>query len=126
METQDKYIPGVCNIGLAEIKKRKRAGFIGLALTALLWAACLLLGSPRISRLVLFFPAMMAATGFIQAQMHFCAGFGFRSLFNFGDVGKTDTVMQAEFRAMDRKKAWQIIIYSALVALAVAIVAYVF
>ena len=58
--------------------------------------------------------------------MHFCAYFGFASLFNFSDVGKTDSVSQAEFRAKDRRKAWQIIIYSVLVGAAVAFLAYLF
>ena len=57
--------------------------------------------------------------------MHFCAYFGFASLFNFGDVGKTDSVGQAEFRAKDKKKAWQIVIYSVLIGLAVAIIAFI-
>lgn len=67
---------------------------------------------------------MMSATGFLQAYMHFCAYFGFASLFNFGDVGKTDSVQQAEFRAKDKKKAWRIVIYSVLIGLVVAIIAF--
>jgi len=51
--------------------------------------------------------------------------FGFASLFNFGDVGKTDSVSQAEFRAKDRRRAWKIIIYSVLVGAAVAITAFI-
>ena len=58
--------------------------------------------------------------------MHFCAYFGFASLFNFGDVGKTDSVSQAEFRAKDKRRAWQIVIYSILIGLAVALVGYFF
>ena len=127
METiQNKYIPGVCNIGPAEIKKRKQAGWMGLIATVLLWAAFIWFDVPSAWRLLLFFPAMMSATGFLQAYMHFCAYFGFVSLFNFGDVGKTDSVQQAEFRVKDRKKAWQIIIYSVLIGAAAAFLAYLF
>ena len=127
METiQDKYIPGVCNIGPEEIKKRKQAGWMGLIATILLWATFSWFDVPAVWRLSLFFPAMMSATGFLQAYMHFCAYFGFASLFNFSDVGKTDSVSQAEFRAKDRRKAWQIIIYSVLVGAAVAFLAYLF
>lgn len=122
--TQDKYVPGVCNIGPAEIKKRKQAGWTGLIATILLWAAFLWFDVPAAWRLTLFIPAMMSATGFLQAYTHFCAYFGFASLFNFGDVGKTDSVSQAEFRAKDRRKAWQIVIYSILIGLAVALVGY--
>ncbi|OGZ44195.1 MAG: hypothetical protein A3J55_04300 [Candidatus Ryanbacteria bacterium RIFCSPHIGHO2_02_FULL_45_17b] len=126
METiQNKYIPGVCNIGDEEIKMRKRAGWGGLIATIILWGLFIWFNTPQIWRLTLFFPAMMSATGFLQAYMHFCAYFGFASLFNFGDVGKTDSVGQAEFRAKDKKKAWQIVIYSVLIGLAVAIIAFI-
>ena len=126
METiQNKYIPGVCNIGPEEIKKRKQAGWMGLIVTVVLWAVFVWFDVAAPWRLSLFFPAMMSATGFLQAYMHFCAYFGFASLFNFGDVGKTDSVSQAEFRAKDRRRAWQIIVYSVLIGTAVSITAFI-
>lgn len=124
MEMQNKYIPGVCNIGPEEIKKRKQSGWIGLIATIALWAIFIWFDIPSIWRLTLFFPAMMSATGFLQAYMHFCVYFGFANLFNLGNVGETDSVDQAEFRAQDRKKAWQIVIYSILVGLLVAFLGY--
>ncbi len=124
-KTQNQYIPGVCNIGDEEIKMRKRAGWIGLIATAVLWALFIWFDIPSIWRLALFLPAMMSATGFLQAYMHFCAYFGFASLFNFGNVGKTDSVQQAEFRVQDRRRAWQIVIYSILIGLVVAIIAFI-
>ena len=126
METiQNKYIPGVCNIGPEEIKKRKQAGWMGLIATVALWAVFVWFGVASAWRLLLFLPAMMSATGFLQAYMHFCAYFGFASLFNFGDIGKTDSVSQAEFRAKDRRRAWQIIIYSVLIGLTISLTAYI-
>ena len=125
METQNKYIPGVCNIGDEEIRMRKRTGQIGLVVTIALWALFIWFDVPQIWRLTLFIPATMSATGLFQAYMHFCAYFGFASLFNFGPkVGKTDSVEQAEFRAKDRKKAWQIVIYSIVTGLVVALLGY--
>ena len=125
METiQNQYIPGVCNIGNEEIKMRKRAGWFGAVATVILWIVFIWLDTPHIWRLTLFVPAMMSATGFIQAYSHFCAYFGFTSLFNFGNIGKTDSVEQAEFRAQDRKRAWQIVVHSMLIGLAVSFIAY--
>lgn len=125
MEIQNKYIPGVCNIGDEEIKKRKRAGWGGLIATIILWGIFVWFNVPQVWRLSLFIPAMMSATGFLQAYMHFCAYFGFASLFNFGPkVGKTDSVSQAEFRAKDRKKAWQIVIYSIIIGLVISLLGY--
>lgn len=120
-----EYIPGVCNIGSAEIAVRKRFGWLGFALTALLWASFAFFHAGRLWLLLLFFPSALSAVGFIQAAMHFCAAFGLRSVFNVAsEVGKTDTVLQAEFRAQDKKKAWQIFGYSASVGLLVVIAAF--
>jgi len=124
VETKRQYIPGVCNIGPAEIKRRKQAGWVGLISTAVLWASFIWFDTPSVWRLTLFLPAMMSATGFLQAYMHFCVYFGFANLFNFGDVGKTDSVTQADCRAKDRRKAWQLIFYANLIGTGVAAVAY--
>ncbi len=122
---QDQYIPGACNIGKSEIERRKQGGWIGLIVTVILYAILAYFEIPRIWRLIIFFPATMAVIGFLQARMHFCAYFGMVGVFNFGpEVGKTDTVEQAEFRAADRRKAWQIIIYSVFIGAAVALAAF--
>lgn len=123
-QAKNQYIPGVCNIGEEEIKRRRQSGWIGLIATVVLWGIFVWLDVTPVWRLLLFFPAMLSATGLLQAYMHFCAYFGFVSLFNFGDVGKTDSVEQAEFRAQDRRKAWQIVTYSILIGIAVATLAY--
>jgi hypothetical protein len=122
---QQEYIPGVCNIGRAEIRQRLVVGWVALVATSALWAAFILLKFVPPWRFVLFFPASLAATGFLQAAWHFCAKFGLRGVFNFGsDVGQTDTVEQAEFRRQDRRTALKIIGLSALVGVIVAAAAY--
>jgi hypothetical protein len=119
------YIPGVCNIGRAEIRQRKRIGWVMLAATVGLWVAFAVLHVTPQRRLLLFFPASLAATGFLQAAWHFCATFGVLGVSNFGShVGKTDTVEQAEFRRQDRRTAIKIIALSALAGAAVAAAAY--
>jgi hypothetical protein len=124
MQEQNQYVPGVCNIGRSEIKMRKLAGWVGLVVTILLYGSFVYLGVPRIWRLIIFIPFTMAAIGFLQAHMHFCANFGMRGVFNFGDIGNTDTVEQAEFRAADRRKAMRIIAYSVIAGIAAAVIAY--
>lgn len=126
-ENIGKYIPGVCNIGPAEIAMRKRLGWYGLIAAFVVWALFRFFGIPSLWCLVIFIPIFFSANGFLQGYMHFCAGFGMRGLFNFGpQVGKTDTVSQAEFRAADRKKAQQIFIYATLIAIAVTFIAVLF
>lgn len=107
--TNATYIPGVCNIGPAEIQRRRNGGIGGAVATGAVLAATVLTGAPKPLRLLAILPAAGAATGFIQAATHFCAGFGMRGVFNFGDTGSTDTVEQAEFRAEDQAKAKRIL-----------------
>ncbi len=122
---QDQYIPGACNIGKSEIERRKQGGWIGLTATIILYVLLAYFETARIWRLIIFIPATAAAVGFLQARMHFCAYFGMVGVFNFGpEVGKTDTVEQAEFRAADRRKAWQIIIYSLIIGAVAALAAF--
>jgi hypothetical protein len=122
MTMANEYVPGVCNIGKAEIDRRRQAGWLGLAATIVLWGLFAILRVPGPWRLFLFVPAAMGASGFLQAALHFCAGFGSRGVYNFRpEVGKTDTVEQAEFRRKDRMKANQIGLYSALIGVAVAL-----
>ena len=37
MNETNTYIPGICNIGRAEIVKRKQAGWIGVIVTIAVW-----------------------------------------------------------------------------------------
>ena len=116
-----EYHPGTCNIGSAEIAKRKQTGWIGVGATVVLGLALVFFHVPAVWRLTLFAPAFVAATGFLQGFMHFCAAFGMRRVFNFGpQVGKTEEVEQAEYRRKDKQKALQIITYSALIAIVLA------
>jgi hypothetical protein len=125
MSLNSEYIPGVCNIGPPEITKRKQAAWIGLAFTIGLWIVFAILRVPSEWKLLLFLPATMSAIGFLQARMKFCVAFGMIGVFNFSlKVGKTDTVDQAEYRRKDKQKALQLIIYSVLIGIVVAVVGY--
>ena len=120
--TKNVYVPGVCNIGGAEIRERLRFGWGGLVVTVVLAAAFFVFRVPAPWRFFLFLPATLAAVGFLQAAFRFCANFGMRGVFNFGpEVGKTDTVEQAEFRRKDRAKAFQIVSFSVLIGVVVAL-----
>ena len=119
------YSPGVCNIGRAEIRMRKLVGWAGLVITLVIWAIVVFFNLNPYLRLLLVLPASMSATGFLQGYLHFCAGFGMRGLINFGaKAGKTETVQQQEFRAKDKKRAQQIFLYSVIIGIVVALLAY--
>jgi hypothetical protein len=123
--SNQEYVPGVCNIGPGEIRKRRALGWIGLAATILLWATFIALKTAAPWRLLLFVPALLAALGFLQSAWHFCAKYGFDGAFKFGrTVGRADSPEQADFRRKDRRTAVTIIGLSALVGIATAAAGY--
>ncbi len=121
----DEYIPGVCNIGPAEIRRRRQSGILGLVLSVGLLVFLLVIQADPVWRLLVALPVMSAATGFLQAYFHFCAGFGFKGVYNLAKpAGQTETVQQKEFRQKDRQKALQISAYSFAIGALVGIIAY--
>lgn len=123
MTATNVYQPGVCNIGPAEIRQRRMTGWIGLAVSVVFLVLAFALSFPPALRLLVFLPAVLGATGFLQGAFHFCVRFGTQGLFNFGEMGKEEAVHEAEYRRLDQRKAVQIIVYSVLIAAVVAVVA---
>ncbi len=119
-----EYRPGVCNIGPAEIARRRRTGHTGVIATVVLLAVLIVVHAPTPLRLLAFVPAAVAASGYLQAWLRFCAGFGWLGVLNFGDVGTTDMVGSAEDRAQDRAMAIRIGLASAATGLVVALLAF--
>lgn len=118
------YVPGVCNIGPAERRKRRQLGWGGLVVVLVLLIAFPVFGVPDLVRLLIVIPAAASANGFLQSAMHFCVGFAMRGLYNLGtSLGNEETVMDAEQRRADQKKGAQIMLYSLLIAAGVALVA---
>ncbi len=124
MNPSPEYVPGTCNIGPAEIKARRKAAVFSLVLSIAVILLLLLVDANRIWRLILFIPVASLVVGFQQTYFKFCVGFGMKGLFNFGDLGKNDTIEQAEFRQKDRKKALQMIVTGIVAGLIVAILFY--
>jgi hypothetical protein len=117
------YQPGVCNIGPSEIARRRRAGHVGVIATVALVAILVAVEAPPLARLLLIIPATVSASGYLQAYLKFCAGFGAKGVHNFDEVGTTDKVVDAASRALDRAKASRIGLASFGIGLAVALVA---
>ena len=119
----DQYVPGACNIGSEEIALRRRAGHIGLAVTAALATALLRSDLHPAWRLTLALPAAGAASGYLQARQRFCANLGFRGVYNFAARGHEQQVVNEQAQAQDRRKALQIGAASAGIGLGVALAA---
>ena len=119
-----EYRPGVCNIGPAEVARRRRAGHVGLGATLVVLAALVAFNAPPLLRLILVVPAAVAASGYLQAWLKFCAAFGSLGVFNFGGVGGSQPVADPEARRRDRRRANQIGLASLLIGVAVAVAAF--
>ena len=115
------YQPGVCNIGPAEIRRRRRAGWVGLVIGVVFLALAFALDWPAAWRLLVAIPAAYSAAGFLQGAFQFCVMFGTRGLFNFGELGTEESVMEADFRRKDQRKALLIGGLSGLIGLVVAL-----
>jgi hypothetical protein len=117
------YRPGVCNIGPAEIARRRRAGHVGLIATIGILAALLFLDIHPLARLVVIAPAMISASGYLQAHLKFCAGYGHLGVFNLGPLGDTTAVTDPDALVRDRRRARQISLASLAIGIVVGIVA---
>lgn len=118
------YVPGVCNIGPAEIARRRRAGHVGLAVGLVVLVGLVATGAPPWARLVVALPIAAAASGYLQARLRFCAGFGSRGIFNFGELGHTEDVVDPVAQAADRARARAIILASLAIGVFAAVAAF--
>lgn len=116
----DTYIPGTCNLGKPEVRRRQAVALLGLALAIFsgfgLWNASL----P--TKFTLFLPFFVFATGFVQSRRKFCMAYGFAGAFNLGKLGQLSKVQDPAFRAADRKTALSILGQAALLALALTLI----
>ncbi|MDG3003631.1 hypothetical protein [Paludisphaera mucosa] len=123
--SQTEYIPGVCNIGGAEVRLRKLVGWAGLIGAIALWGCFAWAKVAPPIRLWVGGPAFMSALGFLQARRNFCVNYGLGGVSGFGTrAGETELVEDVEAREQDRRTSWRIIATSALVAAAAAVAAW--
>ena len=123
MTTANTYQPGVCNIGPAEIRRRRNSGIAGAVISVVLLVVFVVFHAPNPWRAVVLLPAGVGAAGFLQAAFHFCAAFGMTGLFNFGSLGTQEAVHEKEYRRKDQQKALLIAGLSGVIALAVFVIA---
>lgn len=122
--SDNHYVPGTCNIGHEEIKRRKKATIFSIILTITVIALLMMLDANKIWRLTLFIPAASLGVSFQQWYFKFCVAFGIKGVFNFGDIGKTFSIDQKENYRKDRIKAWQMIITGTVFGLILALIFY--
>ncbi len=114
------YVPGTCNLGKDEIRRRQVVALIGAVLTIISFSGLVVADTANSARWSLFAPLMIFSVGFIQSRKKFCLAYGLLGTFNLGKLGDISRVQSAEDRKADRKTALTIFIQSALLALALS------
>jgi hypothetical protein len=111
-----EYIPGTCNIGKGEVRRRQLVAIFGLFLTTFSAATIIATDQSKNSRLSIFLPALIFSIGFVQSRRKFCLAYGLAGTFNFGKLGQISKVQSNEDRKSDRKTAVSILFQSAALA----------
>ena len=115
----DTYIPGTCNLGKSEVRRRQIVA-LGGALLAL-FSGIGLTGASLAAQPTIFLPFMVFAIGYVQSRKKFCMAYGFAGAFNLGKLGEMAKVSDPADRAADRKMALKILGQAALLALALTL-----
>ena len=119
--SSSQYIPGTCNIGSGEIRRRKVVAIIGLMLSISSFVTLLMSGAPRNARYGIFVPLMIASVGWVQSRSKFCLAYGFAGTFNMGKLGDISRVADKASKAADRKTAITILLKSTALAAALTL-----
>jgi len=118
------YIPGACNIGKGEIRRRQIVALIGIALSISSFITLISTNAPRGARLGIFVPLAVASIGWVQSRRKFCLAYGFMGTFNFGKLGQLSRVADSASRAADRKTALSILLQAGAYAAVVTAIIY--
>lgn len=110
------YIPGTCNLGKSEVKRRQFVALLGLALS--IFSAVSLWNASLATKATVVLPLFVFSVGYVQSRKKFCMAYGFAGSFNLGKLGELARVSDPADRAADRKMALRILLEAALLAVA--------
>ena len=108
----DTYQAGVCNIGGAEVARRRQVAILGGVIYLALSLYAIVQDFSPVASLVLFAPATLFSVGFVQSRKRFCFAFGLMGTFNFQRLGSLTKIEDKAALAADRKMALMIIVQS--------------
>lgn len=119
--SSSQYIPGTCNIGSGEIRRRQVVAIIGSIISISSFITLLMADAPRNARYGIFVPLMIASVGWVQSRSKFCLAYGFAGTFNMGKLGDISRVADAASKAADRKTALTILVKSTALAVIITL-----
>jgi len=107
--TEDGYVPGGCNLGKDEIRRRMWVGYSGLLLSTVVFLILEIGDSPKLYRIFIFPALFYALSGFIQARHKFCFVYGWKGLFSMTGRKHFHRVRDKESLRKDRLTALMIV-----------------
>ena len=116
------YIPGTCNLGKAEVRRRQVVAIIGLVFSLSSGAGLIAANANFTEKLTLFLPLMIFSVGFIQSRKKFCLAYGMMGTFNLGKLGEISRVQDPADRAADRKTAVMILFQAGALAVLLTLI----
>ena len=122
--SSDTYIPGTCNIGKGEIRRRQFVALVGAVISAIYLAGLVSTSAAPGARLGIFIPLTVASIGWVQSRKKFCLAYGFMGTFNFGKLGELSKVSDKSTQAADRKTAFLILGQSLSLAAILTLIVY--
>lgn len=117
------YRAGACNIGPAEIARRRRIGHGALVFAVGLFVFLVAVGAPAIVRFAVAIPAAVAVACYLEVALKFCIRFGWSGLFNFSEYGSSQRVADKAARAADRRRSMLLVAGLLVVFVAVGLIA---
>jgi len=118
------YVPGACNIGPWEIRRRRAFAIIAFAIAVLLMAALVAVHAAAPVRLALVLPLWGGFFSWLQARRRFCGAFALAGIANFGEgTGSRRTIADPVAHRADIQATWRMTRDSFLLALAVTVIA---
>ena len=120
----DDYVPGVCNIGPWEIRRRRASAIGAFVVAAALLAVLVATGAPAWVRLALIAPLWGGAISWLQARRHFCVAYALGGMANFGDGEATRRpVVDPAQHAADRRATAHLLRDAFLIAIVPTVLA---
>ncbi len=120
----NEYVPGSCNIGTGEIRRRQLVALIGAVLSISSLIGFISTDAQPSVRIGIFLPLSVASIGWVQSRKKFCLAYGFMGTFNFGKLGQLSRVSDKAALAADRKTATTILIQSLALAAILTLIVY--
>jgi hypothetical protein len=114
----EQYQAGVCNIGGAEVARRRQVAYLGAVLFLAAAAFSIINNYSAVASLIVIIPALIFSIGLVQSRKRFCLAYGLMGTFNFAKLGSITKVEDKAALAADRKTALAILVQSLGLSLA--------